>query len=115
MRRLLVVLLVMCVAQSAAVGQSGRKKKNAPPPPPVPEVPAPADFRGAVAPPDAQTLADAKWFEVFKDEKLQELIREALFHNYDLREAVARIDAVRASLGITRSEQFPTVGAGADG
>src|SRR5215212_10988006 len=112
MRRLMVVLLVMCVAQSAAVGQSGRKKKNVPPP--VPQVPAPADFRGAVAPPDAQTLADAKWFEVFRDEKLQELIREALFHNYDLREAVARIDATRASLGITRSEQFPNVGAGAD-
>src|SRR5215204_4671971 len=113
MRRLMVVLLVMCLAQSAAVGQSGRKKKKDAPPP-VPQVPAPADFRGAVAPPDAQTLADAKWFEVFRDEKLQELVREALAHNYDLREAVARIDAARASLGITRSEQFPNVGAGAD-
>jgi NodT family efflux transporter outer membrane factor (OMF) lipoprotein len=110
MRRSIVVLLVVCLAQSAAVGQSGQKK-NAPPP--VPRVPAPADFRGAVAPPDAQSLADAKWFEVFKDEKLQELIREALFHNYDVREAVARIDAARAELGITRSEQFPTFGAGA--
>ena len=106
------VLLVACVAQSAAVGQSGRKQKQKQPAPP--QVPAPADFRGAVAPPDALTLADAKWFEVFKDEKLQELIREALLHNYDLREAVARIDAASASLGITRSEQFPTVGAGAD-
>lgn len=112
MRRLIVVLLVMCLTQSAAVGQSGRKQKQKQPA--VPQVPAPADFRGAVAPPDALTLADAKWFEVFKDEKLQELIREALFHNYDLRESVARIDAARASLGITRSEQFPTVGAGAD-
>ena len=110
MRRLIVVLLVTCVAQSAAVGQSGRKQKQ----PVVPQVPAPADFRGAVAPPDVLALADAKWFEVFRDEKLQELIREALFHNYDLREAVARIDASRAQLGITRSEQFPTVGAGAD-
>src|SRR5215207_10085789 len=112
MRRLMVVLLVMCLAQSAAVGQSGRKKKNAPPP--APQVPAPADFRGAIVPPDAQALADAKWFEVFRDEKLQDLVREALSHNYDLREAVARVDAARAELGITRSEQFPTVGAGAD-
>jgi NodT family efflux transporter outer membrane factor (OMF) lipoprotein len=111
MRRLLVTLLVASFAQSAAVGQSGRKKKA---PPPVPQVLAPTDFRGAVTPPDAQTLANAKWFEVFKDEKLQDLIREALVHNYDLRESFARIDAARANLGITRSEQFPTVGAGAD-
>src|ERR1044071_2549294 len=111
MRRLIAVLLVACFAQSATFGQSGRKK-NAPPP--VPQVPAPTDFRGAVAPSDARPLADAKWFEVFRDEKLQDLIREALSHNYDLRESVARIEAARASLGITRSEQFPTVGAGAD-
>lgn len=111
MRRLVTVLLVACFAQPAAFGQSGRKK-NAPPP--VPQVPAPTDFRGAVAPPDARALADAKWFEVFKDEKLQDLIRDALQNNYDLRESVARMDAARASLGITRSEQFPTVGAGAD-
>ncbi|MFL6334515.1 MAG: efflux transporter outer membrane subunit [Pyrinomonadaceae bacterium] len=110
MRRSIVLLLVVCLAQSAAVGQSGQKQNL---PPPVPLVPAPDDFRGAVAPPDVQSLADAKWFEVFKDEKLQELIREALFHNYDVREAVARIDAARAELGLTRSEQFPTIGAGA--
>jgi multidrug efflux system outer membrane protein len=45
---------------------------------------------------------------------LQDLVREALVHNYDLRQAVANIDAARASLGITRSEQFPTIGVGAD-
>lgn len=111
MKRLIAVLLVACFAQSAAFGQSGRKK-NAPPP--APQVPAPADFRGAVAPTDARPLADEKWFEVFKDEKLQDLIREALQNNYDLRASVARIDAARASLGITRSEQFPTVGASTD-
>src|ERR1044072_7332704 len=104
MKRLVTVLLVTCLAQSAAVGQSGRKKYE------PPKVATPADFRSAVASPDAQTLADAKWFEVFKDEKLQDLIREALFHNYDLRASVARIDAARASLGIPRSEQFPTGG-----
>ncbi len=64
-------------------------------------------------PPDqAASLADLKWFEVFKDEQLQELIRTALVRNYDLRDAVARVEAARASLGITRSDQFPNVGAG---
>ena len=80
---------------------------------PRPQVPR--TFRADPAPqPDPQTLADLKWFEVFKDEKLQQLIREALENNYDLREAVARIDAARANLGIIRSEQFPTIVASGD-
>jgi len=36
------------------------------------------------------SLAELKWFEVFKDDRLQALIRRALVQNYDLREAVAR-------------------------
>jgi multidrug efflux system outer membrane protein len=48
---------------------------------------------------------------VFKDEKLQELIRTSLVENYDLRDAVARVEAARANLGITRSEQFPNADA----
>src|SRR5207253_335645 len=54
-----------------------------------------------------------KWFEVFKDEKLQDLVRRALQRNYDLRDAVARVEEARASLGITRSNQYPNSGAGA--
>jgi multidrug efflux system outer membrane protein len=42
------------------------------------------------------------------------LIHEALIHNYDLREAVARIDLARANLGLTRSEQFPQIYGSAD-
>ncbi len=62
--------------------------------------------------PQAASIADLKWFEVFKDEKLQELIRTALEQNYDLRDAVARVEEARANLGITRSNQFPNFGAG---
>jgi multidrug efflux system outer membrane protein len=78
-------------------------------------VQTPSTFRGDPnTQPDPQTLANLKWFELFKDEKLQQLISGALAHNYDLREAVARIDAARANLGITRSEQFPTIVASSD-
>src|SRR5690242_21350020 len=78
-----------------------------------PQVAVPANFR-APAPlpePQAASLADLKWFEVFHDEKLQGLIREALAHNYDLLDAVARVQAARANLGITRSNQVPQVNA----
>jgi multidrug efflux system outer membrane protein len=63
---------------------------------------------------DAASLADLKWWEVFKDEKLQELERTALAQNYDVRDAAARVEAARANLGITRSNQFPNLDANAD-
>ena len=62
----------------------------------------------------AASLANLKWFEVFKDDRLRELIRVALVQNYDLRDAVARVEEARASLGITRSNQFPNFGAGGE-
>ncbi len=105
MKRILTVILLVVVTCTYAAAQKYQR----------PQVPTPGVFRGDPAPqPDPQTLADLKWFELFKDEKLQQLINEALANNYDLREAVARIDAARANLGITRSEQFPTIVASGD-
>jgi len=82
-----------------------------------PVVQPPSAFRGAgdaAAAPDPNSLADLKWFEVFKDDQLQELIKTALVNNYDLSQAMARVQTARANLGITRSEQFPNVTASAD-
>jgi outer membrane protein, multidrug efflux system len=81
-----------------------------------PPVTTPGVFRASPTPtaPDAKSIADLKWFEVFKDEQLQELIRIALIQNYDLRDAVARVDAARANLGITQADQYPNFGIGAD-
>ena len=108
MKRIIAFLLIVTLAQIFAFGQ----KKDQ-----VPKVTAPPVYRGVEdpnAPPDPQNLADTKWFDVFKDPRLQELVREALIYNYDLREAVARVDLARASLGLTRSEQYPQIYAGAD-
>lgn len=106
-KRLIVVLMIMSLGSGCMVGPKYQK----------PGVQTPTVYRGVADPaaqPDPQTLADAKWFEVFKDDKLQELIRQALTSNYDLREAVARIDAAQANYGITRSDQFPTIYGSAD-
>src|SRR6266850_8398307 len=77
-----------------------------------PAVQTPQTFRAPdpLPAPQAESFADLKWWEVFKDAELQQLIRTALQQNYDLREAVARVEAARANLGITRSDQFPQVG-----
>src|ERR1044071_5178405 len=113
----MVILLIASLTHSVAVGQKKKKEKEKEKDQ-RPQVQTPVDYRGTGAPlgtrPDPQTLANMKWFEVFRDEKLQVLIREALVYNYDLREAVARVDLARANLGLTRSDQFPTIGASTD-
>jgi multidrug efflux system outer membrane protein len=57
----------------------------------------------------AASYADLPWWQVFQDPQLQELIRTALKQNYDLQLAIERINAERAQLAITRSNQFPQV------
>src|SRR5262249_8395302 len=78
-----------------------------------PLVKTPDTFRGsgnAAPATDTSSLADLKWFEIFKDERLQQMIREALESNYDLRDAIARVDAARATVGVTRADQYPNIG-----
>jgi multidrug efflux system outer membrane protein len=106
-KRFATVLLIGCLLSGSAAGQKKYER---------PEVNTPDTFRGsdAVAPPDVNSIGDLKWFEVFKDEQLQKLVRTALAQNYDLRLAVARINAARANLGLARSNQFPQFDVGAD-
>jgi multidrug efflux system outer membrane protein len=81
-----------------------------------PSVQVPKNFRAPLplAPPAAESLADLQWFQVFNDAKLQDLIRTALERNYDLRAAVANVEAARANLGTTRSHQYPNFTASGD-
>jgi outer membrane protein, multidrug efflux system len=83
--------------------------------------PAPAAQQPGVSadgqPPQAAppSFGDQKWWEVFQDPQLQQLIRTALQQNYDVRIAATRILEAQALLGITRADQLPTVNAGASG
>jgi outer membrane protein, multidrug efflux system len=83
-----------------------------------PVVQTPNTFRDLAENPQLQaqtaSYADLPWWQVFKDPKLQELIRTALKQNYDLQLATERINAARAQVAITRSSLFPQVGAGAN-
>lgn len=106
-KRLITGIVIVSLLAGCGVGPKYRK----------PIVQPPSAFRGdsdRAAEPDPSSLADLKWFEVFKDEQLQKLIRTALANNYDLHQAVVRVNAARANLGITRSDQFPNVTAGVD-
>ena len=80
-----------------------------------PAITTPEVYRGASPNPSAtvstQLLGDEKWWDVFQDPVLQELIRLALQQNYDVRIAASRVLQAQAQLGITRADQFPTVSA----
>jgi multidrug efflux system outer membrane protein len=98
------LIAVVCISTGCTVGPNYQR----------PSLATPQAFRAPDPLPAGQagSFADLKWFEVFKDEQLQTLIRRALEKNYDLRDAVARVEEARAALGITRSDQFPNFGAG---
>ncbi|KUZ67607.1 RND transporter [Burkholderia ubonensis] len=53
------------------------------------------------------------WRDYFPDVQLQALIEQALVNNRDLRMAVQRVEEARATYGIQRADQFPTIDAAA--
>ena len=74
-----------------------------------PMVPAPPTFQGQASP-DPISLADQAWWELYSDPLLEDLIKEALKNNYDLRIAIARTEEARAYVGVARSAYYPSVG-----
>jgi outer membrane protein, multidrug efflux system len=82
-----------------------------------PAVDVPGSYRQALAPDiapasSAPSIADEQWSAIFQDSTLQHLIQEALANNLDLRIAAQRVLEAQAQLGVTRSQQFPTVNGG---
>jgi outer membrane protein, multidrug efflux system len=108
MRKLAPLTLLCGLLVGCAVGPNYKR----------PSVNAPDTYRGLTAEEAAKaesaSLGDQKWWEVFQDERLQELIRTALQQNYDVRIAATRILEAQAQLGITRANQLPTIAGGAE-
>ena len=101
--RLTILLLIMICG--CAVGPDYQR----------PGYPVPPAYRGEgpdiPTQPAAASFGDLKWFEVFHDEKLQELIKIALQENYDVQIAAQRVLQAREQVTIQRSFLFPTVNA----
>jgi multidrug efflux system outer membrane protein len=106
---LLVLVVILGFASGCAVGPNYKR----------PAVNVPPVYRGLApeeaAKSDARSLADEKWWEVFQDEQLKELVKTSLQQNYDVRIAATRILQAQAQLGITRADQFPIVAGGVAG
>jgi multidrug efflux system outer membrane protein len=96
--------LTMLLSTGCAVGPNYKR----------PGADIPGVYRGATPQDAAQPAAspsfgDQKWWEVFQDKQLQDLIRTALRQNYDVRIAATRILEAQAQLGITRADRLPSV------
>ena len=130
-KKLATILMLISLATGCTVGPNYKR----------PSVDVPGGFRGAVPSADgaqsgtqsgekkpeqqpgqsaaqpsqsaANSIGDEKWWEVFQDPQLQEMIRTALKNNYDVNIAAARILKAQAELGIVRADQLPTINAGA--
>lgn len=104
MRTWLTILLLMLIC-GCAVGPDYQR----------PGYPVPTTYRGEgpaiPTQPAEASFGDLKWFEVFKDEKLQELIKIALQENYDVQIAAQRVLQAREQVVIQRSFLFPTLNA----
>jgi outer membrane protein, multidrug efflux system len=70
---------------------------------------APLPGQSNPPPSSALSIGDEKWWEVFGDPQLQDLIRLAIKQNYDVRIAAERVLESQAQLAITRSQQFPEI------
>jgi multidrug efflux system outer membrane protein len=107
MNKLVAIVCLAMLCSGCTVGPNYKK----------PVATVPGTYRGLTPEEAAKTepasMADQKWWEAFPDEQLKILIRTALQQNYDVRIAGARILQAQAQLGITRSDQFPSISGGA--
>lgn len=59
------------------------------------------------------SVTNLKWFDLFNDDVLKNLITKGLENNYDLKIAVSRIEQLKAELGYSKSNLFPSFQYGA--
>jgi NodT family efflux transporter outer membrane factor (OMF) lipoprotein len=76
-----------------------------------PVVATPDQIRGARATASSASIADTKWFDLFRDDSLKQLVSAALDNNFDVGIATERIEQARAEARITRANQLPTLNA----
>jgi multidrug efflux system outer membrane protein len=97
---ILIFLPLLVLLPSCAVGPNYKR----------PPVNVPASFRGAEGQAQQASIADLPWWEVFKDERLKEMVQTALANNYDLQIAVSRVEQSRQIAAQAHAQFLPSVG-----
>ena len=83
-------------------------QRAAVPTPPAYKEPPPAGWKDATP---HDEIAKGNWWEVFGDPQLNDLEMQAMTANLTLQAAVQRVVEARASLAVTRSQQYPQASA----
>lgn len=96
-RGLALFIAVQLVA-GCAVGPKYKRPATEPPP----------SFR-QLQEPGTASLADEAWWEIFQDDVLQQLVRQAIQNNYDLKIAAIRVEQARATVRIAGAPLYPQV------
>ena len=104
--RVVVVLALSALAVLAASGcMVGPKYQR-------PTVATPAEWRWKMAMAQAVAApASDRWWEVFRDPVLDDLLTQALAANQDIQLAVARVDEARAKARLSKADFFPQLSA----
>ena len=102
MKRCLFIVVVSVLTASCTLGPNYRR-------PAVGMPPAYRDTTAAAAQPGSGSLADVRWFDLFKDDTLVQLVRTALAQNFDLQIAAERVLQARERFHIVHADQFPVV------
>ncbi|MBU0972892.1 MAG: efflux transporter outer membrane subunit [Proteobacteria bacterium] len=74
-----------------------------------PKVETPDRFAHALET-DAKTISDLKWWELFDDPILFQLVTTALENNRNAKIALSSIEQARAELGYYQADQYPAIG-----
>jgi outer membrane protein, multidrug efflux system len=101
MRRLAVPLLLAFGLSGCLVGPNYHRPATSLPP----------AFPGAPPTTGNESIADKKWFDLFQDSTLKQLVETALQKNFDVRIAAERVLEARAQYGITHANLLPTLDA----
>lgn len=90
-------LLLAVFAAGCAVGPNYHR----------PPLDVPVQYRAGPPIVYTNSLGELPWWQVFKDENLQDLIHTGLTNNYDLRIAIARVEQASAIAAQNRAAYFP--------
>jgi multidrug efflux system outer membrane protein len=74
-----------------------------------PTVETPDQFRYAIEG-DPKTASDLKWWELFEDPILFEMVNTALENNRQVKIALSSIEQARAELGFFKADEYPMIG-----
>lgn len=96
MKKLVIFFAALAVAAGCAVGPKYQR----------PDTKAQQGYTQAAAQ-KTDSITNLKWWEVFQDSALREIIRIALAENKDLKTAVSRVDQARAILGMNKANLGP--------